>query len=87
MISVLVRYSASLVVTTIGAAQRSTLVTLPWMMSVPNFSDWARISAIKSGPMMPSRWPGKFSTSVVSINWPPASRPSIRSGLRLARAA
>src|SRR4029078_1208210 len=40
----------------------------------------------RSGPMMPSRWPGQFSTSVVSISWPPASRPSMTSGFRLARA-
>ena len=30
-------------------------VTLPWMISAPNFSACARISAIRSGPMMPSR--------------------------------
>ena len=36
--------------------------------------------------MMPSRKPGQFSTSVVSISWPPASRPSMTSGFRLARA-
>src|SRR4029453_8318058 len=36
--------------------------------------------------MMPSRKPGQFSTSVVSINCPPASSPSMMSGFRLARA-
>ena len=36
--------------------------------------------------MMPSRNPGQFSTSVVSISWPPASSPSMSSGFRLARA-
>ena len=62
MISVFAVYSASAVLTTIGVAQRSTLVTLPWMISVPNLSACARISPIRSGPMMPSRYPGKFST-------------------------
>ena len=38
--------------------------------------------------MMPSRKPGKFSTSVVFISAPPAvTAPSKSSGLRLARAA
>ena len=31
-----------------------------------------RIASIKSGPMMPSAKPGKFSTSVVFISAPPA---------------
>src|SRR5438128_1407392 len=57
------------------------------MISVPKRSACARISAIRSGPMMPSRNPGKFSTAVVSISCPPASWPSMSSGLRLARAA
>src|SRR5918992_5359989 len=56
-------------------------------MSVPNRSDCARISVIRSGPMIPSRNPGQFSTIVVSISCPPASRPSMSSGLRFARAA
>src|SRR3954471_14441804 len=37
--------------------------------------------------MTPSLCPGQFSTSVVIISCPPASRPSMTSGLRLARAA
>src|SRR5688572_32012295 len=36
--------------------------------------------------MMPSRKPGQFSTSVVSISCPPASSPSITRGCKLARA-
>ena len=36
--------------------------------------------------MMPSRNPGQFSTIVVSISCPPASRPSTSVGFRLARA-
>ena len=53
------------------------------MMSVPNFSACTRISAIRSGPMMPSRYPGKFSTSVVIISWPPASSPSMSERLQV----
>src|SRR4029453_3021436 len=56
------------------------------MISAPNRSAWARISAIRSGPMMPSRWPGQFSTRVVSISCPPASSPSMSNGLRFALA-
>src|SRR5580765_684703 len=56
------------------------------MISAPNRSACARISAIRSGPMIPSRYPGQFSTIVVSINWPPASSPSMTSGFRFARA-
>jgi hypothetical protein len=66
------------VFTAIGWLHRSTLVTFPCTMSVPNRSACARISAIKSGPMMPSGAPGKFSTMVVNINCPPASIPSMR---------
>jgi len=39
-----------------------------------------------SGPMMPSGKPGKFSTSVVMVSWPPGCSPSKTSGRRLARA-
>ena len=59
---------------------------------MPKRSAWARNPAISSGPMMPSGNPGKFSTSVVSISWPPGwslvedGSPSISSGSRLARA-
>ncbi len=86
MIRPRVRYSPSDVVTTNGRRLRSTAVTVPRMTSAPNRSAWARISAISSGPMMPSRYPGQFSTSVVSISCPPASSPSMSSGLRFARA-
>src|SRR5919107_179950 len=73
MITERVLYSASDVFTTNGLAKRSTDATWPRRISAPKRSDWARISAISSGPMMPSRCPGQFSTRVVSINWPPAS--------------
>ena len=37
----------------------------------------------QSGPMIPSGKPGKFSTSVVSVSWPPASGPSDDEGLQV----
>ena len=73
--------------TTNGGAASSTAVTSPATISAPNRSACARISAMSSGPMMPSRNPGKFSTAVVSINCPPDSRPSMTRGSRFARAA
>jgi hypothetical protein len=77
----------SAIVSVNGRCFRSTAMTLPWTTCVPNRSAWTRISVISSGPMMPSRNPGQLSTIVVSINCPPASRPSMSSGFRFARAA
>ena len=51
-----------------GGDPSSTAVTSPLMISVPNRSAWVRSSAISSGPMTPSRYPGKFSTMVVNIS-------------------
>ncbi len=48
---------------------------------------------MSSGPMIPSTNPGKFSTSVVSMSWPPGwslveeGSPSMTSGASWARAA
>ena len=42
---------------------------------------------MSSGPWMPSGKPGKFSTSLVSISWPPGALPPMTIGARLARAA
>ena len=56
--------------------------------SAPKRSAWARISSISAGPMIPSRNPGKFSTSVVFISAPPAvTEPSKTNGCSEARAA
>jgi len=41
------------------------------MTFVPNLSDCFLKFSIISGPMMPSGNPGKFSTSVVVVSWPP----------------
>ena len=67
---------------------RSTSTMSSETSSAPNRSAWARISSIRAGPMMPSRKPGKFSTSVVFISAPPAvTEPSNTSGCSEARAA
>ena len=69
MITVLVVYSASAVFTTNGFAHRSTLRDVVLDDLGAELLAPARASrAIRSGPMMPSRCPGKFSTSVVSIS-------------------
>ena len=76
------------VVTVLTSPWRSTAETSSVMISAPNRTAWARMLSIRSGPMMPSRKPGKFSTSVVFISAPPAvTLPSMRRGRRLARAA
>ncbi len=76
------------VLTIFTSPVRSTSTTSSATSSAPNRSDWARISSISAGPMIPSRKPGKFSTSVVFISAPPAvTEPSNISGFRLARAA
>ena len=72
--------------TTKGEVEKSTLSTSAVRNSVPKRSDCSRNFAMRSGPMIPSGKPGKFSTSVVSMSWPPACRPSIMSGERFARA-
>ena len=40
---------------------------------------------IRSGPMIPSGKPGKFSTSVVVVSWPPGWVPERTSGSSCAR--
>ena len=66
--------------------------TLSVRTSAPNRSACSRKRTISSGPMTPSGKPGKFSTSVVSMSWPPGwslvdeGSPSSTSGARLARA-
>ena len=70
-----------------GRLPKSTLVTSSAIMSVPKRSPCLRIVSMRSGPRMPSTKPGKFSTCVVSISWPPAWTPVNMSGARLARAA
>ncbi len=70
-----------------GRLDRSTSTTASYRQSAPNFLAWARIFSISSGPSMPSGQPGKFSTTVVQVSWPPGSLPSKTIGARLARAA
>ncbi len=40
---------------------------------VPKRSACARMCAMSSAPLMPFGKPGKFSTSVVVMSWPPGS--------------
>src|SRR5690349_15880012 len=76
-----------------GRADRSTRVTFSVTNSAPKRVACSRNRTMSSGPMIPSGKPGKFSTSVVSISWPPGwsevdeGSPSMTSGARLARAA
>ena len=44
-------------------------------MSVPKRNDCLRIRSMMSMPEIPSGKPGKFSTSVVVVSWPPVSVP------------
>ena len=93
--------SPASVVSTNGLCFTSTLLTVSVLISVPNFklcclhlSYKIRVkeNTINSGPEMPSGKPGKFSTSVVVVNWPPAAtppaiKPSNNNGRMAARAA
>jgi len=54
-------------------------------MLVPNRSACAFMSVIRSGPVIPLGNPGKFSTSVVVVSWPPCSLPAIMSVFKNAR--
>ena len=42
---------------------------------VPQRTAWDFIRSIRSGPSTPSGKPGKFSTWVVVISWPPGMPP------------
>ena len=81
------RYSCAPTLTLNGCSLKSTEVTSSVMNSVPKRSACSRKRTIRSGPRTPSGNPGKFSTSDVIINWPPASKPSMQSGRRFAREA
>ena len=54
-----------------GRPDRSTRLTFSVRISVPNRAACSRNRVISSGPITPSGNPGKFSTSVVSMSWPP----------------
>ena len=87
MMTLLARCSSSPTQTRKGRSDRSTRDTSAASKVAPKRSAWARMCCISSGPVTPSGKPGKFSTSVVSINCPPAPKPSMMKGDRLARAA
>lgn len=50
---------------------RSTETMSSSIISAPNFSAWARMFSMRTGPSTPSGKPGKFSTSVVVVSEPP----------------
>ena len=75
-------------VTTLTGPVSSTSTASSSTSTAPKRSAWAFMFIIRSGPMMPSGKPGKFSTSVVFISAPPASTaPVSTSGSSEARAA
>ena len=85
-------YSSSRTQTRCGREEKSTFVAFSVRNSAPKRAAWSRMRCINSGPCTPSGKPGKFSTSVVSINWPPGwslvddGSPSMTSGASDARA-
>ena len=88
MITALARYVSVSVFTTLGETVRSTSITSSASSSAPNRSACLRRWSIRSGPMIPSGKPGKFSTSVVCMSAPPAvTDPSNTRGESLALAA
>jgi hypothetical protein len=77
-----------------GRLLKSTLTTWSCTTRVPNRSACFCTVDISSGPWMPCSKPGKFSTSVVVVSWPPSTPPPPSSGkplstrgFRLARLA
>jgi len=54
---------------------------------VPRFLACCSICCISQGPWTGSAKPGKFSTSVVMVSWPPGWIPAIRVGFSMAREA
>jgi hypothetical protein len=73
-------YRLPLTVTYLTGPSNSTDSTSSDLSSAPNLTAWLRICSIRSGPMMPSEKPGKFSTSVVVIRAPPNWLPSNTNG-------
>ena len=59
-----------------GRCERSASISEPCRNSAPKFCACFFMFSTSSGPLIPSGKPGKFSTRVVSDNWPPASFPS-----------
>src|SRR3989339_1503892 len=67
--------------------EKSTSTTVSLITRVPNRSACFLKRLIKSVPKIPEGNPGKFSTSVVMVNCPPACCPSNNIGCNSARAA
>ena len=70
-----------------GRLATSTSTTVSKTISVPKRSACLRVTSMSAGPWMPCGKPGKFSTSVVVVSWPPGWIPSTTSGSRFAREA
>ena len=58
-----------------AASKNRLSMTAPCRYSAPKFSACFFMFSTRSGPLMPSGKPGKFSTRVVSESCPPASWP------------
>jgi hypothetical protein len=92
MITVSASTSLSSVKTLKGRWERSTRSTVSVNICVPMRRLCSRMRLVRSTPRMPSGKPGKFSTSVVVVSWPPAAmplarKPSNSTGASSARAA
>lgn len=87
-VTVLARWTVpSESVTSLMSPVRFTETMSSSIISAPNFSAWARMLTMRSGPSIPSGKPGKFSTSVVVVREPPTKMELPKSrGLSCARA-
>src|SRR3954453_23125036 len=92
MITARARYSSSSAQAKNGRTEKSTLLAFTVTYSAPKRAACSLKIVINSGPCTPSTTPGKCSTSVVNMSWPPGwslvddGSPSSTRGLRLARA-
>lgn len=72
MITVLARWTVPAEsVRSLMSPVRSTDTMSSSIISAPNFSAWARMFSVRTGPSTPWGKPGKFSTSVVVVTEPP----------------
>ena len=74
-LSALITCLPSSISTSFLSPLKSTAVTQPVRTSVSKRLAWFSRSTIMAVPLMPSGYPGKLSTSVVSVSWPPGCMP------------
>ena len=67
-----------------GSSLKITEVASPILTSVPKRSACSFSSSIIFGPSTPFGYPGKLSTSVVVVSWPPGSIPVYKTGFKSA---